>query len=158
MALRTGVQWLGLGLFVALLPIAPAVAQELVGAEACGSCHEAQYKKWQASSHSMSLARLSKAQRRDRVCRSCHTMAADKDEPHLQGVQCESCHGAGSHYSPRWVMRDSVLSKLYGLEPVTESTCQPCHTKDGPSLKAFVFKEKVASVCHVEPTDEAKGE
>jgi formate-dependent nitrite reductase cytochrome c552 subunit len=157
MSHRTRALWLAFALAAASAPVATVVAQEHVGAEACGSCHEAQYKKWQASGHSMSLARLTKSQRRDRVCRSCHTMVANQDEPKLQGVQCESCHGAGSHYSPRWVMQDPVLSKLYGLEPVTDATCKPCHTGDGPSLKAFVYKEKVVHVCHVEKTETAKG-
>lgn len=150
--------WLAACLGASLLLLPKAGAQEQVGAEACGSCHEAQYKKWQGSGHAMSLARLSKTQQRDRVCRSCHTMAAEQDDPKLQGVQCESCHGAGSHYSPSWVMKDAVLAKLYGLEAVTEDTCKPCHTSEGPSLQPFVYKDKVALVCHVEKTDAAKGD
>lgn len=155
-ALWLGLTLLGLGLG-APSSIAPAFAQEQVGAETCGSCHEAQLKKWRSSGHALALARLSKTQRRDRVCRSCHTMAPDQEDPRLQGVQCESCHGAGGHYSPSWVMRDPVLAKLYGLEAVTEETCKPCHTTEGPSLQPFVYADKVALVCHVDQPRSAPG-
>lgn len=155
MSSRSRALWLSVCLS-ALCALPAAFAQEQVGAEACGSCHEAQLKKWQSSGHALALARLSKTQRRDRVCRSCHTLAPEKDDPKLQGVQCESCHGAGGHYSPSWVMRDPVLAKLYGLEAVTEETCKPCHTSEGPSLTPFVYADKVAQVCHVEKSDAAK--
>jgi hypothetical protein len=137
---------------------ASAYAQDLVGAEACGSCHEAQYKAWRRSAHSMSLARLTKIQRRDRVCQSCHTMDPGNDDPRFQGVQCESCHGPGQHYSADYVMRDQTLAKLLGLEPVQESTCSPCHTADGPGMKPFEFEDKVGEVCHVESKEEATPE
>jgi hypothetical protein len=75
-------------------------------------------------------------------------MAPSDESPALAGVQCESCHGAGGLYSPRYVMKDKELSKLLGLLPVTDEQCAPCHTKDTPSVREFVFEEKIALVRH----------
>lgn len=146
MALRALVSTIG-----GLLAIAPAVAlasPELIGAEKCGVCHEAEYRDWRSSGHASALARLTRVQQRDAVCRSCHTTAPTDENPALAGVQCESCHGAGSMYAPRFVMKDAELAKLLGLEKVTEERCAPCHSKDTPSLREFVFAEKVELVRH----------
>lgn len=121
---------------------------DLIGAERCGSCHQREYQDWQQSGHALAFARLSKVQQRDATCRSCHTMDPSSEDPQLLGVQCESCHGAGKMYAPEHVMRDKELSKLLGLTAVTEETCAPCHSKDTPSIKPFVFAEKVELVKH----------
>lgn len=75
-------------------------------------------------------------------------MTPSDDNPALSGVQCESCHGAGRMYSPRYVMKDKELAKLLGLLPITEDQCAPCHTKDSPSVREFKFDEKLMLVRH----------
>jgi len=75
-------------------------------------------------------------------------MDPSSDDVELTGVQCESCHGAGRMYAPRYVMRDKDLSKLLGLLQVTEETCAPCHSKDTPSVKSWTFAEKLELVKH----------
>lgn len=130
-------------------------APEPIGAERCGACHVKELADWKASPHARALARLTKTQQRDPVCRSCHTTAPTKDDPALAGVQCESCHGVGSLYAPDHVMRDEKLRGLLGLEKVTEATCRACHDGITPSTKPFDFATWVEKVDHV--PDEANG-
>lgn len=75
-------------------------------------------------------------------------MAPTDESPALAGVQCEACHGAGSLYAPRFVMKDRELARLLGLSSVTEEQCAPCHAKDSPSVKPFDFAEKILLVNH----------
>jgi hypothetical protein len=134
---------------LASLASSPASAAEHVGAEACRTCHEPEYQQWRASGHAVALARLTPVQQRDRACRSCHTMAPLSDDASLSGVQCESCHGAGGLYDLRYVMKDRVLSRLLGLKEPTEEACATCHTQEGPSVRPFVWKEKIELVRHL---------
>ena len=61
----------------------------------------------------------------------------------LQGVQCESCHGAARSYTPAYVMRDAELAGLLGLVAKPEaSSCNRCHTDSSPSLQGFDFAAK----------------
>lgn len=131
-----------------LLVASVAQAADYVGAEQCGTCHEKEYADWKASGHATALARLSKRQAADPACRGCHTTSPDKDDPRLAGVQCESCHGAGSLYAPRYVMRDERLAKLLGLEEVTKDTCRACHSADTPNVAPFVYETAVQLVNH----------
>lgn len=94
------------------------------------------------------MARLSAPKQRDPICRSCHTTAPTKSDPALSGVQCESCHGAGSLYAPEYVMRDEELREMLGLAKVTEATCRACHDGETPSTKPFDFETWVKLVDH----------
>lgn len=126
----------------------PASAADFLGADRCGYCHPVELDQWKRSGHALALARLSAVQQKDPTCRGCHTMAPSDPAAELAGVQCESCHGAGTLYAPAHVMRDKALAALYGLEPVSATTCTPCHASDGPSLKPFDFDELVKLVRH----------
>ena len=53
------------------------------------------------------------------------------------GVQCESCHGAGSEYMLEAVMRDPVSAAAAGLQAVEQETCLGCHAPDEAHGKAF---------------------
>lgn len=142
-----------------LLLSSSAMAADYIGAAQCGTCHVKEYEDWKASPHAKALEHLSKRQATDAGCRGCHTTAPDKSDDRLAGVQCESCHGAGSLYAPRYVMRDEKLAKLFGLEKVDESTCAACHTADVPGVRAFVYAEAVKLVNHgAVRSNEAAGE
>jgi cytochrome c554/c'-like protein len=140
--------WGLLAAFVATFGAVRAHAVDLIGAEKCGACHQAQYQQWLTTGHATALARLTKVQQRDATCRACHTMSPASEDPALAGVQCESCHGAGKFYAPRYVMRDPDLAKLLNLLPVTEEQCAPCHAKDTPSVREFKFQDAIALVRH----------
>ena len=121
----------------------------LVGAEACGACHAAQYADWQTTAHAHAYDTLSEADRLDPKCNGCHATAP---RPGLEGVQCESCHGAGVHYWPDFVMRDKPLATALGLRPGNEpATCGRCHTDASPSILPFDFKRALPLVDHRPP-------
>lgn len=121
---------------------------EAIGAERCGACHVSAYEDWKASPHARALARLTPAQQKNKVCRSCHTMNPASDDPRLAGVQCESCHGPGSLYAPDYVMRDPKLRVLFGLDKISEATCARCHNGATPNVRAFDYSTWVKRVDH----------
>jgi hypothetical protein len=142
-----GVTLAVLGLLLGASPSALG-APDPIGARRCGTCHVKEYEDWKASPHAQALARLSEPKQRDPVCRSCHTTAPAATDPELAGVQCESCHGLGSLYAPRYVMKDEKLRRLLGLEKVTAATCQGCHDGETPSTRPFDFATWVKLVNH----------
>jgi YVTN family beta-propeller protein len=64
----------------------------------------------------------------------------------MEGVGCESCHGAGSEYMVEAVMRDRAGATRAGLQPVTEKTCRGCHA--GAHGKPFNFAAAKAKIAH----------
>jgi len=127
-----------------LLPQLSYAADEEIGANGCGSCHQAELKAWARGPHALATKRLTDLQAQDLRCRSCH-------EPYgasgLRGVQCESCHGLGTFYARDNVMRDKELSRLVGLSTPTEATCLGCH-RSAPSLRTFDFKAAIEKIRH----------
>ena len=140
---------------------------KFVGALACAACHGAAtgsraYGTWRMSRHANAYATLGTERARviaremgvngdpqaaDR-CLSCH--ATGGEEPagrflegfdRAQGVQCESCHGAGSEYLPQAVMLDPVASADAGLIDVDRTVCARCHT---PGIHGRTFDVETA--------------
>lgn len=133
---------------LALLLVAggTAVADEYIGAKRCRTCHEAEYAQWRKTPHARAAAKLTRAQRRDRRCASCHSTSAEQG---LHGVQCESCHGPGEHYWPEHIMRDVHLARAVGLEDgAAEKICARCHTADAPTLRPFDHATALPKVLH----------
>lgn len=125
-----------------------AVGQGYIGAERCGSCHPFAYQRWKQGPHASAHLSLSQAQLEDPKCNTCHTMAPDSQDVGLLGIQCERCHGAGRYYHPRYVMKDSELSRAVGLVDPEARHCQQCHTEGAPSIKAFDFATLWGRVDH----------
>jgi hypothetical protein len=128
----------------------------ITGSEKCGECHKLkingdQQAVWENSKHSQAYKTLLSPKARDfasknnmrepvndKQCLKCHTT-----ENHLagfpkldsyqieEGVGCESCHGAGSMYSPSKIMADEYLFKHNGGEKGSEETCLKCHSSKG---------------------------
>jgi Cytochrome c554 and c-prime len=102
-----------------------AAAEGYLGWETCRTCHEAIYEKWSTDPHSQAFATLANGDKwNDPACLPCHTTgyeaSAQKDsvdvKPEMWNVQCEACHGMGTHHER-------------GLaNPVPESVCLKCHT------------------------------
>jgi hypothetical protein len=140
-----------LGLAVALsgasgvLAARALAATEMVGAETCASCHTAAYEAWQQTPHAAAGSRLAGAFRQDRSCLRCHAPAR---EAGLTGVQCETCHGAGQHYFPEYVMRDAELARLVGLREPDEATCAECHDQTSPRLTPFDYQTALELIRH----------
>lgn len=123
-----------------------AFAYDFLGAESCQSCHPDAYTTWKASPHARAKDVLSPTQQRDARCLSCH--APNDVDQRQAGVTCETCHGGGQYYSPRYVMKDPELARLSGLVDPTEKSCRACHDASSPSLKPFDFGAKLKAIDH----------
>lgn len=142
-----------------------------VGALACGTCHQGpmmgyQLSLWRMSRHARAYAALATPRAEEvartmgvagdpqvaAACLKCHATGGGPGAPAsggfspLEGVGCESCHGAGSDYQAEPVMRDPVASRKAGLRPVTEKTCAACHAN--AHGKPFDFAKAKAQIAH----------
>jgi hypothetical protein len=124
------------------------VDHDYVGAERCRACHAEEYAIMARGPHARAYEVLGTKDRADPRCLSCHTLVPDDLSAGLLGVQCESCHGPGRHYSIDYVMRDAELAKLLSLAKVDDKTCLRCHTESSPSLNPFVVADKLALIKH----------
>jgi peroxiredoxin len=116
------------------------------GAEACMICHEQPHSTWSLTQHAFAFDTLVEhGVDRDPECLPCHTVGwgekggyqLDAPAPvtHLEGVQCENCHGRGGPHQSK----DFAAG---GYEKV----CLGCHTEKH-SLN-FVFAERLPLVSH----------
>ena len=142
------------------------------GSEACGQCHKGpemgyQYSKWRSSVHAEAYAVLGSEKAKtiakdmgaggnpltDAACLRCHATAYHDPaggalDSYLvyEGVGCESCHGAGSEYSPEAVMRDKPAATLAGLRDVTQASCMKCH--EDAHGKPFDYEQALEQIAH----------
>jgi len=158
---------------------------KFIGAKPCGMCHKKpeqgeQLKIWQESDHANAyktlqtpeadkiaadLGHKTKAAETD-ACLKCHATAYNVDASLLKkkfkiedGVQCETCHGAGSKYKSKKVMKDHAKSVAAGMteykdQAAIEAQCKTCHNEESPTYKEFKFEEKWEKIKHPVP---AKG-
>jgi YVTN family beta-propeller protein len=150
------------------------------GTHACAVCHRGprmgyQYSLWRLSPHARAYAALSLPEAAAKAkemgvsgdpqtataCLKCHATGGGEEVAALEGfsrwegVGCESCHGAGSEYSPEAIMRDPVGSRKEGLREVGEKTCVPCHA--GAHGKRFDYQAALAAIAHPIPGRHAAG-
>lgn len=125
---------------------AVAQAYDFLGAESCQACHPDAYAAWKASPHARAKDVLSATQQKDARCLSCHS--PNDVEQKQAGVTCETCHGGGQYYSPKYVMKDAELARLSGLVDPTEKACKACHDASSPSLKPFDFATRLKAIDH----------
>ncbi|MEO8514886.1 MAG: multiheme c-type cytochrome [Ignavibacteria bacterium] len=125
----------------------------ITGSDKCNECHRLknngdQYSVWKSSKHSEAYNVLlsdkaknfaSKiginAPETDEKCLKCHSTefslkGTEKAKYYniTEGVGCESCHGAGSQYSPAEVMKDENAFLSSGGVKGDSRTCKPCHS------------------------------
>jgi competence protein ComGC len=151
-------------------------ANKYVGVKTCSMCHKAQLAVWEKSKHAEAIKTLSspkaaeiakakglkKAAAESEECLSCHMITAkaaevDKNFDAKQGVQCETCHGAGSAYKAMSTMKDKAKAVAVGMteykdEAAIEKQCKTCHNEKSPTFKEFKFKEAWAKVKHPKKT------
>ena len=114
------------------------------GQELCQTCHRDQHQTWALTNHAYAFGTLVEhGEDRNSECLPCHTVGWDKPGgyslqtpyPHLEGVQCENCHGRGGpHQEPGFLAQ--------GFQPV----CESCHNEKH-SLN-FKFAERLPNVSH----------
>ncbi|MFI5211599.1 MAG: multiheme c-type cytochrome [Ignavibacteria bacterium] len=130
----------------------------ITGSEKCGECHSLQNignqsDIWIKSRHSIAYKTLLGDKATDFAaknnlvkpaenpeCLKCHSTEYSLGNPLKseaprysieEGVGCESCHGAGSLYSPAEIMKDEGFFKSNGGIKGDESTCKNCHSPKG---------------------------
>ncbi len=163
-------------LFLSSAVFAQGNTFKYVGAKKCKMCHNKkkdgeQYKLWVKGPHAKAMESLSgeKALKyakehgiadpaKEAKCLKCHSTKAAVDAALIdpkgkltmeEGVSCESCHGPGSVYKKKKIMKDHKLVLQSGLIVPDEKTCVKCHTeKDNPFFKAFDFKKRVKKIAH----------
>jgi len=69
------------------------------------------------------------------------------------GVQCETCHGAGSEYKNMKIMKSREESIAHGMVEITdrETFCQKCHNPESPTFKEINFTEAWETIKHPVP-------
>lgn len=122
---------------------------DLVGSQACASCHADQYKQWQSTGHARAYASLEREKRHlDYQCFSCHIdgyfLPEGPKKPDaiggLKNVGCESCHLGG---------RQHILNPVAAPLPaqVPEKVCLQCHTPEQTEGR-FDFATYLPKVVH----------
>lgn len=151
-----------------------------VGVKVCALCHKTekqgkQLDVWQKSKHAEAYKTLTtgkanaiakqkglqKPASESPECLQCHVVTADAklfEEKFdvKEGVQCESCHGAGSAYKTMTIMKDKAKSIAAGMteyknEAEIEKQCKTCHNEKSPSYKEFKFNEMWKKIKHPVP-------
>lgn len=137
-----------------------------------------QLGQWQQSKHAKAFATLGTPEakkiaaakgiadpQKDSKCLKCHVTAHGVDASLIvkaatpeekgfvieEGVQCESCHGAGSLYKSRKVMKDKAAAVAAGLIVPDEKLCKTCHNAESPSYKEFNYAEAKKKIEHPNP-------
>lgn len=157
-----------------------------VGAETCGKCHKTekqgkQFDIWKTSAHSKAYEIL-KTVKADSIakakglstnailseaCLKCHVSgyninASLKSEKFNMedGVQCETCHGAGSDFKSMKIMKDENKAianglKLFKTEEERVALCKECHNSESPTFETNKcdFKEMWVKIKHDIPKD-----
>ncbi len=166
-------------LAVAVMVATTALAADehtLIGTKKCGMCHKAktgdQYGIWQKSKHAHAYETLKSEESiaiakkkglgnpwEEEECLACHTTqhftkaktAARSKYVLEEGVGCEACHGPGSDYKSRKVMKDHDAAVAAGLMFPDEKFCLKCHNEKSPTFKGFDYKERWAQIAHPLP-------
>ncbi len=150
-----------------------------IGVEACAMCHKtekqgSQLSIWQNSAHSKAFQTL-KTEKANQIatekgfktpaaetpeCLKCHVTGYNVDASMLgkkfkveDGVQCETCHGAGSAYKDMKVMKDKDLAVKNGLvmHEKLESFCIGCHNVESPTFVDMNIEEAWLKIKHSVP-------
>jgi hypothetical protein len=157
-----------------VVPFMLFAQNKYVGAKMCGMCHKgekkgAQFETWQKSKHAEAYktltgakaAEIAKAKGLKKTasespeCLECHAVTADAKLT-ADGVQCETCHGAGSAYKAMPIMKDKAKAIAAGLNDLSakgaaEKLCKSCHNEKSPTHKGFKFEEMWAKIKHPIP-------
>lgn len=150
-----------------------------VGVQVCATCHKTekqgmQLDVWQKSKHSQAFKTLqtekanaiakekgftTPAAETD-ACLKCHVSgynveAAMHGEKFKMedGVQCETCHGAGSDYKALKIMKSHEESVANGMTDIKdmETFCKSCHNPESPTFKEKNVAEMWKQIEHPVP-------
>lgn len=155
-----------LGIFLAIFLVVAVSASEAektakagyeyIGAKKCSMCHKKDGIKesWMASKHATAWDDLTPEQQKDDALKPYYTTGTTAKCELLTGVQCESCHGPGSAYKKKAIMKDQEKAIANGLLLPDEKTCLKCHHDKAPtkalaaSAKDFSYEKMKAKGVH----------
>ena len=149
----------------------------IIGAPKCKMCHKkdkigSQFKIWSESVHAGAFETLKSEESvaiakeqglgnpwEEAACLKCHTtqaflgaeLNAKTKYVDEEGVGCEACHGAGSGYKKKTIMKDRDTAVAAGLKLAGEENCILCHNDKSPTFKEFVFEERWEEIKHPIP-------
>jgi cytochrome c554/c'-like protein len=158
---------------------APATHQ-YVGVKKCKACHNsekggAQFKKWSETKHAKAYETLagplakSIAMKKGiadpqtaAACLQCHQTGHGEPANRFaatfvatDGVQCESCHGAGADYMKKKTMEGIANGTLkgedYGLMIPSKERCVLCHNEQSPTFVEMNFASDSTKIAHPDP-------
>ncbi len=170
----------GAVLFFSFLTLSQAQAEnKYVGVDKCKMCHQSeskgnQYGVWKKSKHAEAFTVLSSDKAKEagakqgvdnpqtnEKCLKCHSTGAVAAAASLvndgatvkpeDGVQCESCHGAGEKYWNMTVMKDKDKAVANGLVIPNEAVCVKCHNSESPTFTSFDFAQRSKEIAHGMP-------
>lgn len=147
------------------------------GVKKCSMCHKSeakgnQYGHWLSTAHAKAYETLATPAAQETAkkagvtgsaqeapqCLKCHVTGYGLDSSLFgegfvkeEGVQCESCHGAGADYAPLSVMKDKAKSVAAGLIVPSKEVCVKCHNPESPNYKEFNYDEFVKKIAHPRP-------
>ena len=166
-----------------VVSLAGEPTHQYVGVKVCAMCHRTpksgeQFQKWEASKHSQAFKVLltpealkiaeakgmkGKPSESDE-CLQCHETAYNAPASQLgprfdkqDGVQCETCHGAGKDYMKMDIMKDPKKAEANGLTLLSvkdgsaQKFCETCHNKKSPTFKGFDFAKMWPQIAHPVP-------
>ncbi len=169
-----------MGIFLLGMASVALADPEIVGAPKCKSCHKKeksgnQWGKWEESGHAGAFATLGTDAAKkiatdqglgdpqtEEACLKCHTtqgflgrdVAINAKGKYFdaEGVGCEVCHGAGSDYKKKSVMKDHDASVAAGMElNGSAEFCTKCHNSDSPTFTEFDYEARAAEITHPTP-------
>jgi hypothetical protein len=161
----------------AVVADAASAGRKFVGVKACRVCHKAakrgdQYTKWKKGPHSGAYDVLGTAKAKEVAakagvsgdpqkadeCLECHVTGHGSPASAFgrkyrveDGVGCESCHGAGSGYKKKSIMKVQKKAVAAGLVLPDEKLCKKCHNEKSPTFKPFDYEERLKEVSHPLP-------
>ena len=109
----------------AALPSSPVRAQEPVGSEACGRCHEALYARWQRSPHGRAARSLTREERADFRCAECHLRPQQRGAP-LRQARAPTRPGERSRASAEAAAAGAAPAHAPGAS-LGGVGCEACH-------------------------------
>jgi len=155
-----------------------------IGSQACGHCHDGpqmghQFSKWRLSAHAKAYAALSLPEAKEitrlsgiteephkaKMCLGCHATASEEEDWergeafHLEdGLQCEACHGPGSEYAVKDIMKNKARAMANGLRIYTKEDCMTCHRAKGSheavlKKKPFNLDQALLTIAHPIPKE-----
>lgn len=141
---------------VEALPPQEGNQSPFTGWRVCEPCHRAQTDQWRTTRHARAFASLVRgsqgldASRPE--CLACHAVGTGspggylnkRHTAHLQGVQCESCHGPGREHAE--TARSGRPSSKWMSRAVPERVCLRCHTRD--QSPRFDYQRFLRQVSH----------